>query len=168
MKRILSILFMSALLFTSCEGEQGPPGFDGVNGIDGGLIVSSAFEIQVNFNQANNYEIIEAYGFEVYPFDVTLVYILWETLDGQEIWRLIPQSVEFPDGLLIYNFDFTQDDVRLFLDGTIDFNLLNTEWTENQVFRVVVVPAENVDGVNISNINAVMKANHIKSFKKKL
>ena len=167
MKKILSILFVSVLLLFSCEGEQGPPGFDGLNGIDGGIIVSNAFEIQVDFNLANNYEIIEPYGFDVYPYDVTLVYILWETLDGQDIWRLIPQSVEFPDGMLTYNFDFTQNDVRLFLDGTTDFNLLAPEWTDNQVFRVVVVPADNVDGLDISNLNAVMKANNIESFIKK-
>jgi len=167
MKRILSILFVSVLLLFSCEGEQGPPGFDGLDGLDGGIIVSNAFEIQVDFNLANNYEIIEPYGFDVYPFDVTLVYILWETLDGQDIWRLIPQSVEFPDGMLTYNFDFTQNDVRLFLDGTTNFSLLAPEWTDNQVFRVVVVPADNVDGLDISNLNAVMKANNIESFIKK-
>ena len=167
MKRILSILFVSVLLLFSCEGEQGPPGFDGLDGLDGGIIVSNAFEIQVDFNLANNYEIIEPYGFDVYPYDVTLVYILWETLDGQDIWRLIPQSVEFPDGMLTYNFDFTQNDVKLFLDGTTDFNLLAPEWTDNQVFRVVVVPADNVDGLDISNLNAVMKANNIESFIKK-
>jgi len=167
MKKILSILFVSVLLLFSCEGEQGPPGFDGLNGIDGGIIVSNAFEIQVDFNLANNYEIIEPYGFDVYPYDVTLVYILWETLDGQDIWRLIPQSVEFPDGMLTYNFDFTQNDVRLFLDGTTNFSLLAPEWTDNQVFRVVVVPADNVDGLDISNLNAVMKANNIESFIKK-
>lgn len=167
MKKVLFLLFVSALLLFSCEGEQGPPGLNGLDGIDGGIIVSNAFEIQVDFNQANNYEIVEPYGFDVYPFDVTLVYILWETSNGQDIWRLIPQSVEFPDGLLTYNFDFTQNDVRLFLDGTTNFSLLAPEWTDNQVFRVVVVPADNVDGLDISNLNAVMKANHIESFIKK-
>ena len=167
MKNILSILFGTALLLTSCQGDQGPPGYDGLDGLDGGIIVSSAFEIQVDFNQANNYEIIEPYGFDVYPFDITLVYILWETSNGQDIWRLIPQSVEFPDGILTYNYDFTQSDVRLFLDGTTNFNLLAPEWTTNQVFRVVVVPADNVDGLDLSNLNAVMKANNIESFIKK-
>ncbi len=168
MKKILSILFVSVLLLFSCEGEQGPPGYDGLDGLDGGIIASNAFEIQVSFNQANNYEIIEPYGFDVYPFDVTLVYILWETSNGQDIWRLIPQSTEFIDGsTLTYNFDFTQNDVRLFLDGTTDFSLLDPIWTENQVFRVVVVPADNVSGLDISNLNDVMKANHIESFIKK-
>jgi hypothetical protein len=168
MRNILSLLFMATLLFTSCEGDQGPPGFDGVDGLDGGIIVSSAFEIEVDFNLANNYEIIEPYGFDVFEFDVTLVYILWETADGQDIWRLVPQSVEFIDGTLTYNYDFTQNDVRLFLDGTIDFSLLGPEWIQNQVFRVVVIPADNVDGLDFSDINAVMKANQIESFNKRL
>jgi len=168
MRNILSLLFISTLLFTSCEGVQGPPGFDGVDGLDGGLIVSSAFEIEVDFNLANNYEIIEPYGFDVFEFDVTLVYILWETADGQDIWRLVPQSVEFIDGTLTYNYDFTQNDVRLFLDGTTDFSILTSEWTQNQVFRVVVIPADNVDGLDFSDINAVMKANQIESFNKRL
>ena len=168
MKNILSLLFVSALLFTSCEGVQGPPGFDGIDGLDGGLIVSSAFEIEVDFNLANNYEIIEPYGFDVFEYDVTLVYVLWETADGQDIWRLVPQSVEFIDGTLTYNYDFTQNDVRVFLDGTTDFNLLSSEWTQNQIFRVVVIPADNVDGLDFLDMNAVMKANQIESFKRKL
>ena len=168
MRNILSLLFISTLLFTSCEGVQGPPGFDGVDGLDGGLIVSSAFEIEVDFNLANNYEIIEPYGFDVFEYDVTLVYVLWETADGQDIWRLVPQSVEFIDGTLTYNYDFTQNDVRVFLDGTTDFNLLSSEWTQNQIFRVVVIPADNVDGLDFSDMNAVMKANQIESFKRKL
>nr|WP_321225737.1 hypothetical protein [uncultured Psychroserpens sp.] len=158
MKKILTLLFISTFLFTACEGEQGPPGFDG------GLIVSSAFEISVDFTQANNYEFFEDYGFQVYPSDVTLVYILWDTQNGQDIWRLLPQTVEFIDGNLTYNYDFTQTDVHFFLDGTTNFNLLGSEWTQNQVFRVVVVPADNVDGLDTSNLDLVMQANTIESF----
>jgi len=36
---------------------SGPAGFDG------GLITSNAFEIQVDFNNNNQYQIIEPYGF---------------------------------------------------------------------------------------------------------
>lgn len=166
MKRLLSVFSVFALLFMACEGPQGPPGFDGFDGrdgADGGLIVASAFEIVVDFNAANNYEFIEAYGFEVFPSDVTLVYILWDTIDGQDIWRLMPQTVVFNDGSLVYNFDFTQNDVRFFLDGTTDLSLLDDVWTQNQVFRVVVVPADNVDGIDINNINAVLDLINIQS-----
>lgn len=160
MKTLLKLSFL-LLLFTACEGDQGPPG---VPGLDGGLIVSSAFEIEIDFTAADNYEFVEPYGFEVFPSDVTLVYILWETIDGQDIWRLIPQNVVFPDGVLTYNYDFTQTDVRFFLDGTTDFGLLDASYTQNQVFRVVVVPADNIGGVDISNLETVMTLNNIQGF----
>ncbi len=75
--------------------------------------------------RANNYQFIEPYGFDVFPFDVTLVYILWDSVNGQDIWRLLPQTVDFNDGDLIYNYDFTQDDVSFFLDGTTNFATLD-------------------------------------------
>jgi hypothetical protein len=164
MKRILYLISVFALLLTACEGEPGPPGFDGLDGLDGEIIASSAFEIEINFNLANNFEFIEPYGFTVLPSDVTLVYILWDTFNGQDIWRLMPQTVTFDDGSLVYNFDFTQEDVRFFLDGTTDFNALDDVWTQGQIFRVVVIPADNIDGIDVSNINAVLNANNIQSF----
>lgn len=151
-------------LLTSCEGDPGPPGPPGFDGADGGLIVSGAFEIEIDFTAANDYQLIEAYGFEVLPSDVTLVYILWETIDGQDIWRLIPQNVQFPDGILTYNYDFTQTDVRIFLDGTTNFEALDPSFTQNQVFRIVVIPADNVDGLDITNLETVINANNIQGF----
>lgn len=164
MKRLLPLFTVFALVFTSCEGPQGPPGFDGLDGLDGEIIASSAFEIVIDFNTVNDFEYIEAYGFNVLPSDVTLVYILWDTQNGQDIWRLMPQTVYFGDDTnLVYNFDFTQDDVRFFLDGTTDFSTLDDVWTQDQVFRVVVVPADNVDGIDVSDINAVMNLIDIQS-----
>lgn len=167
MKHIISFVAVLALLFTSCTGPQGPPGFDGfdgINGEDGGLIVASAFEIEVNFNAANNFEVEESYGFEVLPSDITLVYIEWETDEGEPIWRLLTQTEYFNDGVLVYNFDFTQQNVRFFLDGTVDFNTLDNVWTQNQAFRVVVIPADDVDGLDTSNFDVVMDASTVKSF----
>lgn len=167
MKRLLTIISVFALLITACEGPPGPPGPPGYDGIDGGIIVSSAFEIVIDFNSSNNYEYIEPYGFDVYPSDVTLVYVLWETIDGQDVWRLMPQTVIFDDGTLIYNYDFTQQDVRFFLDGDINFNTLDDVWTQSQVFRVVVVPADNIDGVDTSDINSVLGFNTIQNLEQR-
>ena len=162
MKKIF-ILFatVSLILITSCEGQQGPPG------IDGGLIVSQAFEIELDFTAGNNYAYVEPYGFQVYPADVTLVYILWEVTNGQEVWRLLPQNVEFTNGTLVYNFDFTQIDVNFFLDGTVNLDTLGSEWTQDQVFRVVVVPADNVGRLNYGDLNAVMDLYNIETFEKR-
>lgn len=155
------VLAFATFFMMSCEGDPGP---QGPQGPAGGLLVSAAFEIEIDFNAGNNYSFIEAYGFDVFPSDVTLVYILWDTVNGQDIWRLLPQTVEFADGTLIYNYDFTQDDVSFFLEGITDFENLGNEWTQNQVFRVVVVPADNIDTVDISNLNNVIQASNIENF----
>ena len=170
MKRILSFITVFALLFMACEGPQGPPGFDGFDGQDGedgGLIVSSAFEIVLDFTPEDNYEFIDPYGFDVFPTDVTLVYISWEVDGGQDIWRLLPQTEYFNDGTLVYNFDFTQNDVRFFLDGTTDFSLLDPSYTDAQVFRVVVVPADNVGRIDYSNLENVMNVYGITEFERR-
>lgn len=164
MRRILSFISVFALLLTACEGPQGPPGFDGFDGQDGGIIASSAFEIVLDLDETNNYEFIEPYGFEVLPTDVTLVYISWEVDGGQDVWRLLPQTEYFDDGTLVYNFDFTQTDVRFFLNGTTDFSLLDPSYTDAQVFRVVVVPADNVGRVDFSNLEVVMSTYGIEEF----
>ncbi|WP_431135621.1 hypothetical protein [Psychroserpens mesophilus] len=155
------VLAFAAFFIMSCEGDPGP---QGLQGPAGGLLVSSAFEIEIDFNESNDYSFIEAYGFDVFPSDVTLVYILWDTVNGQDIWRLLPQTVEFEDGTLIYNYDFTQNDVSFFLEGTTDLSALGPEWTQDQVFRVVVVPADNVDGLDVSNLENVMLATSIENF----
>ncbi|MFV0566321.1 MAG: hypothetical protein ACK5NB_10875 [Flavobacteriaceae bacterium] len=161
MKKI-ALLLTSVILFMACEGPQGIPGNDGE------IIASSAFEIDIDFTSANEHSFIENYGFSVYPTDVTLVYMVWETDNGTEVWRQLPQYREFEDGTnLIYNFDFTQENVRFFLDGTTDFNALGPEWTLNQTFRVVVVPADNVGSLNSNDYNNVIKTLKITAFDKK-
>ena len=164
MKRILSFISVFALLLTACEGDPGPPG---PPGFDGEIIASSAFEIEIDFTPGNNYEFIEAYGFEVLPTDVTLVYLLWDVVDGLDVWRLVPQIVEFNDGNLVYNYDFTQFDVRLFLDGTTNFGTLDPSYTQQQVFRVVVVPADNVGRFDVSDLDAVMNMYGITEFQRR-
>lgn len=171
MKKIVSLLFVIAVVFTSCtadQGPMGPPGFDGADGADGddgGIIAFTAFEETVNFNAADNFSHTVNYGFDVLESDVTLVYILWEKLEDEtKVWRLLTQTVQLDEGLLFYNYDFTQTDVRFFLDATFDLNLLSSGDTQNQVFRVVVVPADKINGIDISNYNDVIQASNITSF----
>ncbi|WP_066223264.1 hypothetical protein [Formosa haliotis] len=158
MKHIIA-LFCLALVFTACEGDQGPPGPPGIDGE-----VAPAFEIEVDFNAANNYSVTQTYGFNIVPSDVVLVYISWETDNGTEIWRLVPQHQIFDEGVLTYNYDFTDTDFMIFLDATFDLNLLGNEWTQNQLFRVVVVPADYINGVDTTNYDEVIKASNISSF----
>jgi hypothetical protein len=150
MKKLLLICSAVIISLSSCrgpqgfDGPQGPQGPQGSPGTDGGLVYASAIELTVDFTPANDFSIVETFGFEVYPADVPLVYILWDQLDdGTEVWRPVPQNYYFDSGILTYNYDFTQNDFSLFLDGTVpDFSALDPAYLNEQVFRVVVVPSE--------------------------
>src|SRR5690554_5134242 len=156
MKRLMMLaVAINIVLLQGCEGPMGP---QGPQGQDGGLIASSAFELgNVNFTEGNNYQVRESYGFEIMPYDVVLVYILWETEEGKDVWRLLPQSAFFQNGELQYNFDYDDEEVRMFLDGNIDFASLDNSWLRDQVFRIVVVPADNVGRIDYSDYEGVTR-----------
>jgi hypothetical protein len=74
-----------------------------------------------------------------------MVYLLWEqtTIDGKklDVWRPLPQTIVLNEGILQYNFDYTTKDVKIFLDGTVDFSKLLPAEKNDQVFRIAVFPA---------------------------
>lgn len=152
MKKLLFLMVLA--LGVACEGPMGPEGLPGEDGL---IIASKAFEIEVDFTEANDYSHVEPYGFEVLTSDVTLVYVLWDVENGKDIWRLLPQQVFFDEGLMQYNFDFTDVDVKLFLDATFPLPMVSNQWTANQVFRIVVVPADLVGRPNYSDYEATME-----------
>ncbi|MDP5121819.1 MAG: collagen-like protein [Spirosomaceae bacterium] len=148
MKKLLSVFFIAALFAgSSCTGPIGPQGFqgpEGPQGVPGGIEFAKAFEITTNFTAANEYSLLEPYGFEVFESDVTLVYVLWDVLEnGDAVWRLLPQTAYLTDGILTYNYDFTLSDVSIFLDGTVpNFATVPEGFRIDQTFRVVVIPTE--------------------------
>ena len=146
MKKIAAILGLITLVaFQSCEGPMGPIGPEGPQGPQGqpGVnITSEVFQVDVDFTETNNFEQIFDFNPRIVESDVVLAFIRWETSGQTPIWRALPQTVFFNEGVLMYNYDFTRDDFRLFLDGPIDYRTLGAEWTRGQRFRVVVVPGE--------------------------
>lgn len=167
MRKLTNILLIAtALLIGACEGPVGPigpPGQDGIN------ILGSVFEIQGDFTPDNSYTLYTTFpsNLEVYESDVVLVYILWETADGMDVWRLMPQTVVLGnEGVIQYNYDYTYADVQIFLEFTIpEANLLPAE-TDNQVFRIAVVPADFVAKNDVSEFSALQNAPNLelKSF----
>jgi len=163
MNRILSFISVFALLLTACEGPPGPPGF---NGQDGVIIVGQSFERTIDFLPEFNYEkfIVIPLTIELLPTDMTLVYILWEQdpVTGNDVWRLIPQTVYTNSGEEFqYNYDYSFDEVRIFIDAPISFNFnnLSPAATLNQTFRIVVLPVDlvNSNNLDITNYNNVME-----------
>ena len=157
LSRILMILTIA--LLSACEGEQGPAG---VPGEDGYNILGTVFEIEGTFSSSNDYLLYYQFpsSFEIYDGDVVMVYILWETSDGLDVWRALPQTIFFNEGPLVYNFDYTLADVQIMLEGAIDFTSLDAVWTDNQIFRIAVIPADLAQNksLDITDYNAVMKA----------
>jgi len=153
-------LLFAAVILISCEGEPGPPGQDGLDGL-----IGSVFEVEGDFTPGNDYTLFYEFpnNFEIYDGDLVLVYILWEVSNGTDVWRLLPQTVVLNDGILQYNFDYTLGDVQIFLEGTTDFgNLLPAE-TDDQVFRIAVLPAEFAKNksIDVTDFNAVVKSMNV-------
>ncbi len=168
MKTITAVfLIITAIMFTSCEGPMGPPGEPGQNGTS---FLGSVFEIQDDFTNENNYTLSFQFpgNFEIYDTDIVLVYILWDQSNGVDIWRLLPQTVAlkkiYPDkgwtetDILQYNYDYTYFDVQIYLEGTMDFSTLLPAETDNQVFRIVVLPADFVTqkSADINDLNSLL------------
>lgn len=151
MKKIIPAFALTVtLLLTACQGDQGPPGQDGIN------ILGSVFETTVDFTINNNYQAVINIpsSIEVFESDVVLVYLLEDVIpDGQggtaDEWSQLPQIFFPPQGTLSYNFAHTFFDVRLFLDADFDLNTLGSQFTNDQTFRIAVLPAEFAD-VNLS------------------
>lgn len=175
MKKFNTILGSLLVLFlVSCEGEQGPPGFDGVDGLDGldgiqGQVVevenvnfewfpdSNFFSALINFGDVTDFEVFEADAVLVYRYNGSISLDDGSTADE---WSQIPQNFFLPEGTIQYVFNHTFVDVELFIDGNFDLSTLSTDFTDNQIFRIVFVPSEFAEASKLdpSNIGQVMSA----------
>ena len=139
MKRILLALFSVTVLFSSCEGPEGPPGVPGIN------VLGKVIEVNIDLDQNNGYQQVVTLplDIEVFESDVILVYRYEGVLDTADIWTPLPATYfDAGGGTFLYTFNHTYFDVKFFLDGNFNLNTLGSEWTQNQIFRIAVVPAE--------------------------
>ncbi|MBB6680161.1 collagen-like protein [Aequorivita sp. 609] len=148
MKNLLLFLALSStILFTSCEGDPGPPGQDGQD------FLAQVFETTVDFQYENGNNIFSSpyigFPFTVYESDVVLVY----RYEGQagigggtmaDVWSPLPQNIFYNNGDIIqYIFTNTFVDVQMIIEGNFDLSTLNDgSVLDNQTFRIAVVPAE--------------------------
>ncbi len=160
MKKLFALLFVSSLLFVSCVSEPGPPGPPGPSGEDGINILGQVFEAEVDFLAVNGFEELIPFpsNIEVFDTDVVVAYILTDVVDGLDVWEPLPQTLFFGSEILLYGFNYTVGDILFFLDGTVNFNNLSDDFTQNIIFRVAILPADMAEDVNISSMESVMKA----------
>lgn len=161
MKRLLAIIGIASIFaFQACEGPMGPPGPPGLDGLDGVNIVGEAFEVEITFNEANNYGEVFDFTQPLVDGDALLVYMLEASPLDENVfaWRLLPQTFYLEQGILVYNFDYTVNDFSIFLDNSpIDFSSLDPYYTDNLLFRVVVIPSDLQSRIDYTDYEAVMK-----------
>ncbi len=171
MKKFYVLLFFATILI-SCEGTVGPPGPPGPQGVPGedgydGLI-GQVIEVQADLNAGTDFEYFVEIpsDIEVFESDVIVVYRLMEVFDDTDVWEPLPQTIFRNNGILLYTFDYTLFDVRLFLDGTVDFGKLDPNDTDDLIFRIAIIPADFAKGVNLKKMDEVIKALHVEDIKR--
>jgi len=161
MKKILALLTIIFILFISCEGPvgpPGPPGPPGQDGLDGVNILGQIFEVEVDFNTGNNFEVFVEFPnqIEVFDTDVVVSYILVGNENGVDIWEPLPQTLFFNEGILLYGFNYTFADIVFFLDGTIFLEDLSSDLTQGIIFRTAILPADAALDLDLNNMKSVM------------
>lgn len=141
------------LSLVACRGDRGPQGPAGTN------ILGQVFETTVNFNSSNGFSVILDFpkNVEVFESDAVLVYLLEEVVNGDvDVWTPLPQTY-FIDrqGTMIYSFNHSFVDLKIFLDADFPLNNLPTNFTQDQTFRIAVVPSQFAnDNVSMEEIMA--------------
>lgn len=136
MKKIFLLLFAVVGLagLQSCEGPDGPPGVS---------VEAEVFEVTMDFTNGNNWESVFNFNPAILSSDHLLVYRLDGQFKGEDIWKMLPTTYFFDDlGFIIYDFNFTRFDFKIFMNTTIGNvdRLDGGAWTKKQTFRIVVVP----------------------------
>jgi hypothetical protein len=95
---------------------------------------------------------------------MVMVYRLSDTFQGEDVWKLLPETYYFNDGTLDFRYDynFTRFDAEVYMEG-YDLAGLSSAVRLNQVLRVVVIPAAfGKNGtIDYSDYNSVINAYNI-------
>ena len=155
MKKLKLILGTALIvLFMSCEGDQGPPGFDGEDALQ-----AEVFEQTVNFTFDTE---SNTWNSEIVSFDGALegdVYLGFVSL-GTGIFTSLPASFFDDLGEFQYTFDHDFDTVQFQIIGDNDLSTLGTDFTDGVVTRIAVIPAELFADSNFNSeldINSLMQ-----------
>jgi hypothetical protein len=132
--------------------------------------ISEVIEVTTSFSAGNNYTKLIALNPPIYSSDMVIVYHLYDVVNGNDVWRQMPQTYYLSGGgELDYNFDFTKYDVNLFLGANFNLNTLSSTWTQNQTFRIVIIPGyfsnKNAVNANLQDYKSVVKVFHINESK---
>lgn len=170
MKKFFSFAIIGILTFSavSCNRTS-----DVVQPVQDNNAYSKVYDYKVNMVKSSTDNSLYGY-FATLPkallnSDVLLIYRQNDVdNNGNPIWRLLPTSDFLAQGELNYRFDFTKNDFQIFADANFDLFAQNStfknQYLNNQVFRVVLVPADfgaKNTANDYSNYNEVIAKYHI-------
>ena len=162
MKKIITILAVIGMFsLQGCTGPEGPPGVPGQDGLLG-LVYENSSNNYFNFTPSNNFIVRFNFPIAIYNSDVVLVYRLGGVVNGKAIWEFLPETYYFDNGTrdFTYNFNFTNTYVDIYLNGN-DLISVPSGNRLDQIFRIVVVPADFASTLNKNNFNSVISALNI-------
>lgn len=156
MKKIITLLAVVGMF-----SLQGCTTTDNTNMIDNDTI-STVYETKAVSFLPTGYSIKYTFPSTIFTSDVVLVYRLTGSVNGSDLWEFLPETHYFADGTRSfgYNFDFTKNDVQIYLEGN-NLQTLDAAYRLNQIFRIVVVPGSFGASLNTNNYVAVMAALNI-------
>lgn len=153
MKKII-LLFTAIVGLTSLQSCE-------VNDVrENQIFEAEVFELSTSLT--NNFSVTGYFSRDILSSDHILIYRLYGQDGGQDVWRLLPQTVYLNNvDRFNYNYDFTKRDFKIFIEGeTFDLNQLTNqeknEFVYNQVFRIVVVPGRLQYKVDYSDYNTTI------------
>ena len=119
-------------------------------------------EITADFTPNNNFSYLYTLptNMVVYESDIILVYLEEQVVNGNEsVWTLLPQSFFSDLGTFQYSYNHTYYDINLMMYGNFNLQLLPTNLTLGQRFRIAILPAayaeQNPEAM--SDLNALMR-----------
>lgn len=157
MKKIITLFaFVSFLAVSSCTTtDDFQEDFDTI-----GTVYENKAPNYYNFTSTNDYSVGFDFPVRLVESDVVLVYRFGGTDNsGRPVWQALPETYYFEDGTRDFSFKyiFTDDYVDIYLDGN-NRSTISTDYRLNQIFRIVVVPADFAASIDTSNYSEVMNA----------
>ena len=159
-RKILPLLLFTFLL-VSCRNDDDNTDFDTIgqtfeiSNVD--FVSPDGFQAFVNVVVPNNVSVFES--------DVPLVYVLdpaATAANGADVFEPLPRTFFFNNGgFAQYRFNFIFDDATGIFDLDLvlesdDFDTLGNDFTQNQIFRIVIVPSEFAATHDTDNLNTVL------------
>lgn len=164
-KYLILSLSLLAVLLISCTND------DDNNFVDTDTdTIGQTFEVgNIDFETTDGFQanvnVVVPNSIVVFNSDVPLVFVLDPILtaeNGVDVFEPLPRTFFFNNGgFAQYRFNFIFDeqtgifDLDLILESD-DFDALGNDFTQNQVFRIVVVPAEFAQTHSTDNLDTVL------------